>query len=190
MAGSGPSILLIASDRDERILIAAMLRGAGFAAVRAAEDRAALSALQRERFAAAVVALPAGRGIDIVRAGLSEQPQLPALLVLETAAIPLVAEDGIAIIERPFDPRRLLGSLFELILRDADGRRTAPQRRHAAECGIAAAKLACLDQRHAIAAASGASRLAHDLARQIGETRAMRRRFVAALAADTLPGVA
>ncbi len=180
MADERPSILVVAVDRHERGLIATVLRGAGFAVVAAAAQRGAWAAMGRERFAAAVIALPDGEGSGFLRQARCRQPDLPALVVVEPAALPLVDEDCATLVKRPIDPRRLLGCAFELVLRGAEPA-TAPDHGHAAEFGIAAAKLACLDNRRAAAAAAGASRLAHDLTRQIGETRVLCRGLITAI---------
>jgi len=178
MAGNGPTILVVDNDRDERFAIAAVLREAGFA-VAAAHDRGARAAMMRERFAAAVVALPDG-GVGFLRRARRRQPGLPALIVVEPAAMRLVDEGENILIARPLNPHQLLGGAFELVLRgDRDPRL---QHSHAAELGIAAAKLACLTSRRAAAAAAGASRLAQDLTRQIGEIAAVHRGVAAAMA--------
>jgi DNA-binding response OmpR family regulator len=171
MADSGPIILVVDNDRAERVAIAAALRAAGFAVV-AAHDRGAGAAMSRGRFAGAVIALPDG-GIEFLRRARRRQPDLQALLVIEPAALPLPDAGDDTLVRRPFDARQLLSRVFELVLCEAEDR--APHHRHAAEFGIAAAKLACLYRRRAAATAAGASRLAHDLTRQIGETRAMHR---------------
>jgi len=75
------------------------------------------------------------------------------------------------LVKRPLDPRRLLGCVVELVLREDDVAAPVPRHSTAAELGIAAARLACLYNRHSVAAAAGAARLAHDLKRQIGEVR-------------------
>ena len=183
MAGPRPSILVVDDNQDERAAIASVLCEAGFAVVAAAQQRGASAALHRERFAASVVALPAGAGIEFLRQARRRQPGLKVLLVVEPAAMRLVDEDCGALVTRPFDPRQLLGRVFELVLREdePEAAPTAPRHSDAAEFGIAAAKLACLSNRHATAAASGASRLAQDLTRQIGETRAIHRGLAAAM---------
>jgi CheY-like chemotaxis protein len=196
MAGNRPSVLVVASEPDERALIVAVLRGAGFATATAAATtagrRGAPAALRCARFAAAVIALRHDRGVALLRAVQRAQPGLPALLVLAPDAVPLAGEGGTAkcpgnydaIVARPLEPRHLLDRVFELVLGDhGDGRRDEPGPGEDAEYGIAAAKLACLHQRHASAAAAGVSPLMHDLARQIGETRAVYQGFATAMAA-------
>ena len=193
MAGSGPSVLVVAGDPGERTRITALLRESGFAPVPTAEERDALMALRREPVAAAVVALPGTQGIELLRAARCCQPGLAALLVMGPGAMP-DDEERAAIVERPFESRRLLGRLIELILSETAGHSAPQEHRRAAEYGIAAAKLACLYRRQATAAASGMPRLAHDLTRQIGETWAVHRMLAAALpvgwpAGDPLPGI-
>ena len=74
----------------------------------------------------------------------------------------------------------MLGCVVELVLRTDDLATPAPRHGAAAELGIAAARLACLYNRHSAAAATGAARLAHDLKQQIGEMRLTCRGLAAA----------
>ncbi len=182
MAGSKPTLLVVDNDRDERAAIAAALREAGFGVVAAARDRGATAALRRKRFAAAIIALPDG-GVEFLRRARRWQPGLQALIIIEPAALRLV-DAGDVFVARPIDPRQLLSRAFELVLREHEER--VLHHGHAAEFGIAAAKLACLHNRHAAAASAGASRLARDLTRQIGETRALHRSLAAAIASGGL----
>jgi DNA-binding response OmpR family regulator len=179
MAGSGPTILVVDSDRDEADAIAAALCEAGFVVVVAAHDRAARAAMIRQPFAAAIIALPDG-GVAFLRRARRRQPGLLALLVIDPAALRLVDAGEAALVIRPFDPRQLLAHAFELVLHEDE--HCGPDHGHAAELGIAAAQLACLHRRRATAAAAGATRLAQDLTRQIGEIAAMRRSRAAAMA--------
>jgi DNA-binding response OmpR family regulator len=150
MAGKRPTILVVDDDWDERAAIAEVLRDAGFA-VAAAHDQGARAALTRERFAAAVIALPEEDGVEFQRHLRRHQPGLRALIVIEPAATRFVDADSDTLLTRPFDPGQLLGCIFELVLREAEDR--TPHHSHAAEFGIAAAKLACLDSRRTAAAA-------------------------------------
>jgi DNA-binding response OmpR family regulator len=185
MAGGRPTILVVDDDWDERAAIAALLRQAGFAVVAAPHDLGARAAMTEERFAAAVIALPEQNRVAFRRHARRRQPGLRALIVVEPAAVRFVDADGDTVVARPFDARQLLGGMFELVLRD--GEDTRPQHSHAAEFGIAAAKLACLDSRRSAAAAAGARGLARDLTRQIGETMASRRSLAAAIATARPP---
>jgi DNA-binding response OmpR family regulator len=168
MAGNGPSILVIAADWPEGQLIASTLREAGFAAMTAA-GHAAAAGLWRRRFAAAVVALAEEDALATLADLRAHQPGLPAVLVVDPAMSHSVEEDCAVLVKRPLDPRRLLGVVVDLVLREDDLAASAPRHGTAAELGIAAARLACLCNRHSVAAAAGAVRLAQDLTRQIGE---------------------
>jgi len=160
MAGKRPTILVVDDDWDERVIIAAVLRDAGFAVVSAAHDRGVRALPAHEDFAAAVIALPEEDAVEFQRYLRRHQPGLRALIVIEPAATRFVDADEDTLLTRPFDPGQLLGCIFELVLREAeDG---TPYHSHAAEFGIAAARLACLDSRRIAAAVAGAQGLAQD----------------------------
>ena len=145
MADGAPRILVVDGARDERALIASVLREAGFAVVETAGARGAWAAMSREHFAAAVIALPDGEGIEFRRDARCRQPGLAVLGVVDRAALRLVEEDCRTLVRRPLDPRRLLDCAFELVLRDSEHESehtNGPHRGHAAELGIAAAELA------------------------------------------------
>jgi DNA-binding response OmpR family regulator len=170
MVGTGPNILVIADDRHERGLIVSTLREAGFAAVSATASGVAGAGC--ERFAAAVVALAEEDALAAIAELRDLHPSLPTVLIVDPTASRALNEDCATVIKRrPLDPRRLLGCVVELVLREDDVAAPAPRHSAAAELGIATARLACLYNRHATAAAAGAARLAQDLKRQIGEVR-------------------
>jgi len=173
MGGTGPSILVVDDDWDERRFIAALLYEAGFGVLAMAADDGALAALGDRQFAAAVVALPNGEGGAFLRRARRRQPGLKGLIITDRAAMRLVDEDCATLIKRPFDPRQLLGGVFALVLREEEHPSATGHGHAAAEFGIAAAKLVCLQNRRAAAAAAGASRLAQELSRQISETAAL-----------------
>jgi DNA-binding response OmpR family regulator len=170
MAGSRPTILVVDNDQEERCVIAAALSEAGFVVVAAAHDRAARAAMLRQHFAAAIIALPDG-GVAFLRRACRRQPGLPALLVIDPATLRSIDADVAALVTRPFDARQLLGRAFDLVLHQDE--HCGPGHGHAAELGIAAARLACLRSRRATAAAAGATSLAQDLTCQIGDIAAM-----------------
>lgn len=181
MAGSRPSILVLAGDGHERTRISATISEAGFSVVAAAEPHGAREALGRQRFVAAVLAPRSDEGNDWLREARSLQPGLPALFVLAPAAFHSVDEDHARIVKRPFDCRQLLGCVFELVVSDSwsgQGHHS-----HAAELGIAAAQLACLHHRRTLAVAAGSPGAAQDLTRQIGQVRSTFRGMVAAVSA-------
>src|SRR6478672_943859 len=169
MAGKGPNILIIAADRHERVLIASTLREAGFTALTADTGRCG-AVSRRQPVAAAVVALAEVEALAALAELRELQPGLPVVLVVDPAAR-AVEQDCTVLVKRPLDPRRLLGCVVELVLREDDVAASTPRHGTAAELGIAAARLACLCNRHSVAAAAGAARLAQDLTRQIGELR-------------------
>ena len=170
MAGMGPNVLVVDRDREERGAITALLRDAGFAVVPVAAERGALTALRRRRFAAAVVAPWAGDSIDWIACLRRPQLDMRALLVAGTAVPPRVNAACGSIVRRPFDPHQLLGCVFELVMRDPAPAVATPDT-DVAELVIAAAMVACLCNRRAIASAAGANRLARELTRQIDEMR-------------------
>ena len=179
MAGTAPSILVIADDGNERELIVSTLGEAGFAVATTIAIGAA-EAAGRERFATAIVAL-VEHDAAVAMAELRElQPALPLVLVVDAAARGLDEGGATVVKRRPLDPRRLLGCVVELVLRADNTAATAPRHSTAAELGIATARLACLRNRHSVAAATGAARLAQDLKRQIGEVRSTCRGLAAA----------
>ena len=155
MAGTRPTILVVDDDRDERAVIAAVLRDAGFAVVAAAHDQGARAAMMRKRFAAAIIALHEEDAAAFQRHARRRQPGLPALLVIEPAVTRLAGADDGTLLARPFEPGRLLSCVFEIVLHeDAD---RAPRHNRAAELGIAAARLACFESRRTAATAIGIS---------------------------------
>jgi DNA-binding NtrC family response regulator len=167
MACDRPHILVAAGDRRERGRIAATIAEAGFSVTEAAAPGGALAALAAQNFAAIVWAPQNADGGQFLRQARRRRPGLSVVLVLAPAAMPPAEAGGAAIVERPLDPRRLLGLVFDMVLRD-EGSGDARERR-AAELGIAAAQLACLDHRRAAAERSGSGGLARDLARRIAE---------------------
>ena len=142
MAGTGPKILVV-GDQDEGGAIATLLREAGFSVTVAAQARGGRAALTRQCFAAAVVALPEDHAVRFQRHLRRRHPGLPALIVIEPAATGFSDDDGDRLLARPFDPRRLLGQILELVLPDDRGAR--PDYRRTAELGIAAARLSSRD---------------------------------------------
>jgi DNA-binding response OmpR family regulator len=169
MAGNGPNIMVVAGDARERARIAATISEAGFAVIAAADPSGIWATLGHPDFAAAVLAPQSDAAAELLQEARRRQPGLPAVLVLAPAALRLFELDGATIVKRPLDPRQLLGCVFELVLREVGP--GAGWHSRAAELGIAAAQLACLDSRRTIAAASGRDCLERRLTRQIGHVR-------------------
>ena len=187
MAGTGPSILVVATDRHEGTLIVSTLREAGFTALVA---DAALPFENSQFFTAAVVAVDEADLGAALAAARALRPGLPAVIVIDPASARPVGENCAVLVKRPLDPRRLLGAVVELVLREDQATAPAPRHGHAAELGIAAARLACLCNRQTVAAAAGAARLAQDLSRQIGEMRSTCRGLAAAVSGFAVEGCA
>src|ERR1051326_3649419 len=104
MVQSGPQILVVADDWDERGMIASVLAEAGFA-VAALPPESAAAAISGKRFAATVIALPGEEGIEFLRQVRRRQMGARSLLVVEPEALRLVDDDECAtIVKRPFDP--------------------------------------------------------------------------------------
>jgi len=177
MACDRPNILVAAGERRERGRIAATIADAGLWVTQAAAPGGALAALAEQDFAALVLAPPTNDGGKFLRQARLRRPGLPVVLVLAPAALPPAAAGRVAIVKRPIDPRRLLGSVFEVVL--WSGGPGEARHRRDAELGIAAAQLACLDHRCAAAERAGRGGLAGDLRRQMGEVqRASRALFL------------
>ena len=166
MAQGGPSILVVDSDRNECTLLVSLMCEAGFAVTGVSGEAAAMDALAETSFAAAVIAVADGGAVALLRRARRQQPGLKALLIVEPETLRRLDIDSAVLIKHPFDSRQLLGCVFALVLRE-DEQDPAPAHRHAAEFGIAAAKLVCLQNRHIAATAAGAHRLAKELAQQI-----------------------
>lgn len=140
-----PEVLVVDGDAASRGRIAALLGEAGIDVTDVADRAAALAALSRGRFDLAVV-----EGIDVSAA-------------LAAAGIAIVAADH-------GEPRRFVGRVRDRLLGPECEDVSAVSE---AERLIAAAKLACLDQRQRAARAAGADELVGSLAREIAETAAL-----------------
>src|SRR5437868_3949097 len=120
MEQSGPNILVVDDDRDERGLIAAVLREAGFDVVVTAPEIGATAAMNGKCFAAIVIALPGCDGIEFLREARRRQGAIKALLVVEPEALHLASEGCVTLVKRPFDLRELLGCVFALVLHEGE----------------------------------------------------------------------
>lgn len=166
-----PAILVVDADGIEHAAIAAVLREAGFAVVAACSQAETNASGQRQDFAAAVIALAAGTAGDI--AALVD-PGVPILILADPAALPIAVAVGGTMMIRPCEPRQVLARIVELVTAEEPEREAAsPNDRQTAELAITAARLACLHRRQATATAAGLNLLAQDLARQIGQVRAL-----------------
>jgi DNA-binding NtrC family response regulator len=145
-----PGVLVVDGDAGHRRRIAALLGEAGIGVTAVADGAAALAAMSRDRFDLAVI------GAGLMGAEGAVLSARLGRLALEIGP----QDDG--------EPRRFVGRVRDRLLdaEEFDG--------NAAESCIAAAKLACLDQRQSAARAAGATELVESLAREIAETVALR----------------
>lgn len=176
--------LVIDRDSEARQRLSALLTEAGFLVAGFAVTREALAALAARPAALAVIAgrLPDGSdGFAAARQVRRCRSDLKVLFIAAAGAVPTApgSDDGHVVTE-PFDRRRFLGAVFELLARgepEARGRREA-------ELGLVEAKLACLASRYAAAERQGATPLVRDLTCQIRDAMAARQALLLSAAAS------
>jgi DNA-binding response OmpR family regulator len=116
-------ILVVDSDETARALIAQTLVHQGFAVAAVADGNAALHQIETKPFAVVIaeIRLPGTLdGLATVRQARALQPRLKCLFTSRFAPSPRWCSDELdEFIAKPFDPRELLGCVFELIERDA-----------------------------------------------------------------------
>ena len=148
MFDTRPYALIVDSDEARRAQIAAALRESGFVAAAFREGRGALGALAARPVEIAVVAGRREQGEDALALARQLRHCRPETKLLFTGAadnLPATpVEDSRLAVTSPFDRRRLLAAVFELLARDGDDN----QHRREAELGLLAARLACLHSRH------------------------------------------
>jgi DNA-binding response OmpR family regulator len=178
MSNAPPYALVIDCDGDARKLASAALSEAGFVVAGFAQPRGALAALAARPAELAVIAgrLPDGSdGFAAARQMRHCQSELKVLFTAAAGVLPAMhgGNDG-HVVTQPFDRRRFLGSVFELVAR---GEMEAGDRR-AAELGLVEAELACLASLHAAAERSGARTEAQDLGYRIRDAIATRQAWL------------
>jgi DNA-binding response OmpR family regulator len=171
MLDTRPYALLVDRDEEGRARITALLRESGFVVAAFRENRGALAALAARSADVVIIAGQFAEGEDALVVARQVRHYRPASKVLFAgAADALPAEpgrnSGLAV-TRPFDKRRLLSAVFELLARDGN----AAARHDEAELGLMAARLACLRSRQA--AAERCATTQH-VVRQISEAMAAR----------------
>ncbi|HXC28165.1 MAG TPA: hypothetical protein VNV38_09440 [Stellaceae bacterium] len=149
MLETRPYALIVDRDEDSRARAATLLRESGFVVAAFRESRGALAALAARPVDIAIVAGQIADGDDALATARQMRHCRPGSKVLFTGpavAMPAApgADSGHAV-TRPFDKRRFLGAVFELLARDGD----PAKRRDEAEMGLLAAQLACLRNRQA-----------------------------------------
>jgi DNA-binding response OmpR family regulator len=149
MFDTRPYALIVDRDEDSRARATSLLRESGFVVAAFRESRGALAALAARPVDIAIVAGQIADGDDALATARQMRHCRPGSKVLFTGpavAMPAApGPDSGHAITRPYDKRRFLGAVFELLARDGD-----PAERHdAAEKGLLAAQLACLRNRQA-----------------------------------------
>jgi DNA-binding NtrC family response regulator len=178
MFDTRPYALIVERDEESRARMTAVLRESGFVVVAFRESRGALAALAARPVDIAIIASQRLEGDDAPATARQMRHCQPACKVLfagAAEALPVAPDDpnsGYAV-TRPFDKRRFLSAVFELLARDGK----AAERRDEAELGLLAARLACLRSR----GNGGGYTAAQDIARQIEATLAARQALRATL---------
>ena len=174
MIDTRPYALIVDRDEDSRARIVALLRESGFVVAAFREIRGALAALVTRPVDIAIVAGQAADGEDALVAARQMRHCRPGGKVLFAGpadAMPAApGPDSGHAVTRPFDKRRLLRAVFELLARDGGD----AERRDEAEMGLMAARLACLRSRMTGFEAWSAA-ASQDIARQIETALATRR---------------
>jgi CheY-like chemotaxis protein len=182
MIDSPPYALVIDCDSEARRLAAALLGEAGFVVAGFAHPRGALAALAARPADLAVIAGRLPDGSDGFAAARQLRHCQSDLKVLFTASAGFPPAAGIAaggrqdgyVVTRPFDRRRFLGSVLELVARgEADA-----CDRQAAEIGLVEAELACLASRFTTAERTGTQGQSQHLAYRIRDAMTARQAWL------------
>jgi DNA-binding response OmpR family regulator len=173
MFDTRPYALIVDPDEEGRARMTALLRESGFVVAAFRESRGGLSAFAARPVDIAVLAGQVSEGEDALVTARQMRHCRPGskMLFAGTAdALPAAPgpNSGHAV-TRPFDKRRFLSAVFELLARDDK----AAERRDEAELGLMAARLACLRSRLSGFEASGV----HDIAHRIHGSLALRAVF-------------
>ena len=147
MFDTRPYALIVDRDEEGRARLTASLRASGFVVAAFRESRGALAALAARPVDIVVLAGQLSEGEDALSTARQMRHCRPASKMLFAgAADALPATPGpqaALVVTRPFDKRRFLSAVFELLARDGD----TAARRDEAELGLMAARLACLRNR-------------------------------------------
>jgi len=171
MFDTRPYALIVDRDEESRARITAALRESGFVVAAFRDSRGALAALAARPVDIAVIAGQFAEGEDALAAARQMRHCQPGgkMLFAGTADAlpPAPGPNSGHAVTRPFDKRRLLSAVLELLARDGD----VALRRDEAELGLMAARLACLRSRQT--GIEGCA-TAHDVAHQIADAMAAR----------------
>jgi len=147
MIDTRPYALIVDRDEESRARAAALLRESGFVVAAFRESRGALAALAARPVDITIIAGQVADGDDALAAARQMRHCRPGSKVLFAGpadAMPAApgADSGHAV-TRPFDKRRFLSAVFELLARGGN----PVERRGEAEMALMAAQLACLRNR-------------------------------------------
>ena len=170
MFDTRPYALIIDRDEESRARMTALLREAGFVVAAFREGRGALSALAARPVDIAVIVGQFAEGEDALAVARQMRHCRPGCKILFAGAADCLpaapgAGSGLAV-TAPFDKRRFLSAVFELLARGDNSR----DRRDEAELGLMAARLACLRSQRGFETNAGV----HDIARRINDALARR----------------
>jgi DNA-binding response OmpR family regulator len=176
MFDTRPYALIVDRDEEGRARMTALLRETGFVVAAFREGRSALAAIATHQVDIAVIAGQLPEGEDALAVARQMRHCRPGCKVLFAgAADAMPASPGPAsghAVTRPFDKRRFLSAVFELLARDGK----SAQRRDEAEFGLMTARLACLNSRLAgIAGFSAAPNIALPIQDAMATREAARR---------------
>jgi DNA-binding response OmpR family regulator len=147
MFDTRPYALIVERSEEGRARLTSSLRESGFVVAAFREGRGALAALAARPVDIVVIAGQLSEGEDALSTARQMRHCRPASkLLFAGAADALPAAPGpqtALAVTRPFDKRRFLSAVFELLARDGD----TAARRDEAELGLMAARLACLRNR-------------------------------------------
>lgn len=147
MFDTRPYALIVDADGVSRRRLAALLKQSGFVVVTFGELRGALAALVARPVDIAIIAGQAPEGEDalaLARQVRACRPGSKVLFVGPADAMPAApGPDSGHAVTRPFDNRRVLSAVFELLSRGGD----IAKHQAEAEMVLMAARLACLRNR-------------------------------------------
>jgi DNA-binding response OmpR family regulator len=173
MFDTRPYALIVERDEVSRARMTAALRESSFVAAAFRESRGALAALAVRPADIAIVARQHADDNDALATARQLRHCRPGSKVLFTGAADALATLSDAgsgfVVTQPFDKRRFLGAVFELLAQDG----TEAAHHEEAELGLMAARIACLRSReHDIGGYSAARDIAHQIETRLAARRA------------------
>lgn len=142
-----PHALIVDREDASRVRMTSLLRENGFVVAAFRDGRAALGALTARPVCIAVIARDVREtedGLILLRRLRDRESHTKVLFAGSAAVLPAAPGPcGGPAVTQTFDKRRFLSAVFELLARDT----SAADQRVAAEFGLMAARLACLQSR-------------------------------------------